>query len=76
MEGGIGKEALEYLDEIYVRKDDCNDRHADTAKEISEITISMAKTNMQLSILVKINAFIATAVGGGLIAAILKLIIK
>jgi hypothetical protein len=64
------------LDDRYVRKDDCNDRHADTAREISELTISQAKINTQLSMLIKINAAELGAVGTAIIAAIMKLVLK
>jgi len=69
-------EDLAQLDNIYVRKDDCSVRHADTAREISELTISQAKINTQLGMLIKINAAELGAVGAAIIAAIMKLILK
>ena len=44
----LTQEDFAQLDNIYVRKDDCNDRHADTAREISELTISQTKINTEL----------------------------
>jgi len=64
------------LDNIYVRKDDCNIRHADTSREISELTISQTKINTQLGMLIKINAAELGAVGTAIVAAIMKLILK
>lgn len=64
------------LDNIYVRKDDCNVRHADTSREISELTISQTKINTQLGMLIKINAAELGAVGTAIVAAIMKVILK
>lgn len=64
------------LDNIYVRKDDCNNRHEETAKEINELTVTQAKINTQLSMLIKINAAELGAVGTAIVAAIMKLILK
>lgn len=62
--------------EIFVRKDDCNDRHSETAKEISELTISQTKINTQLGMLIKISAVELGAVGTAIITAIMELILK
>lgn len=64
------------LDNIYVRKDDCNTRHAETSREISELTISQTKINTQLGMLIKINAAELGAIGTAIVAAIMKLILK
>lgn len=72
----ITQEDFAQLDNRYVLKDDCNDRHSDTAKEISELTISQTKINTQLGMLIKINAAELGAVGTAIIAAIMKLILK
>lgn len=64
------------LDNVYVRKDDCNVRHADTSREISELTISQTKINTQLGMLIKINAAELGAVGTAIVAAIMKVILK
>lgn len=74
--GGISKEAVEYLKEIFVEKDDCNDRHAVTAKEISEIAIAMTKISTQLSMITKLVTSLVLSTGGAIMAAILRLIIK
>ena len=72
----LTQEDFAQLDNRYVLKDDCNDRHLDTAKEISELTISQTKINTQLGMLIKINAAELGAVGTAIIAAIMKLILK
>lgn len=72
----LTQEDFAQLDNIYVRKDDCSDRHAGTAREISELTISQTKINTQLGMLIKINAAELGAIGTAIIAAIMKLIIK
>lgn len=72
----LSQEDLTQLDSIYVRKDDCNDRHVETAKEISELTIAQTKVSTQLSWLIKINAAELGAVGTAIVAAIMKLILK
>lgn len=72
----LTQEDFAQLDNRYVLKDDCNDRHSDTAKEINELTISQAKINTQLGMLIKINAAELGAVGTAIIAAIMKLILK
>lgn len=64
------------LDDKYVRKDDCNDRHEASQKEITEIIIQQTKMNTQLSLLVKICAFTAGGIGTLLIGAIGSLILK
>lgn len=72
----LTQEDFTQLDNRYVLKDDCNERHSDTAKEISELTISQTKINTQLGMLIKINAAELGAVGTAIIAAIMKLILK
>jgi hypothetical protein len=72
----LTQEDFAQLDNRYVLKDDCNDRHSATAKEISELTISQTKINTQLGMLIKINAAELGAVGTAIIAAIMKLILK
>lgn len=72
----LSSEDLQQLDNIYVRKDDCNDRHEGTAKEISELTIAQTKVATQLGWLIKINAAELGAVGTAIVAAIMKLILK
>lgn len=72
----LSQEDISQLKEMFVLKDDCNDRHSDTAKEISELTISQTKINTQLGMLIKINAAELGAVGTAIIAAIMKLILR
>ena len=72
----LTQEDFAQLDNRYVLKDDCNDRHSDTAKEISELTISQTKINTQIGMLIKINSAELGAVGTAIIAAIMKLILK
>lgn len=72
----LTQEDLAQLDNIYVRKDDCTDRHAGTAKEISELTIAQTKMTTQLGMLIKINAAELGAIGTAIVAAIMKLILK
>lgn len=72
----ISKEMLDYLDERYVQKDDCNDRHKAAADEIKEILIVQTRNNTMLNTLVKINSVELGAVATAIIAAIMKLILK
>ena len=69
-------EQLQYLDNLYVKKNDCNDRHTEAAKEITELTVQQAKITTQLSLLIKINSATLGAVGAAIVAAIMKLILK
>lgn len=64
------------LDNIYVRKDDCNDRHEETSKEINELIVAQAKITTQLNMLIKISAAELGAVGTAIVAAIMKAILK
>lgn len=72
----LSSEDLAQLDNIFVRKDDCTDRHTGTAKEISELTIAQTKMTTQLSLLIKIQAAQLGAIGTAIVAAIMKLILK
>lgn len=65
-----------YFDQIYVQKDDCNERHERTEKEINEIAVSQGKISAQLTFLEKISMAELTAVIGLLISAIGKVIFK
>ena len=69
-------EDLLQLDNIYVRKDDCNDRHEKSDRELTEIRIQLAKINAHLSIQNKVMAFVAGGIGTLLIGAIGSLILK
>lgn len=70
------KQIEEHFTNVFVRKDDCNDRHEAQDKEMAEIAVQLAKMNTIQNLLVKINAFTATGIGTLLIGAIGKLIIK
>lgn len=76
MDNMFTTEQINFLESIFVRKDDCNVRHAETMSDLTELKIQQAKTNTLLSILVKVSAFEATALGGLLIGSIGKLILK
>lgn len=74
--GMLTAEDFAILDDKYVRKDDCNDRHIAQEKEITEIIVQQTKMNTQLGLLVKICAFTAGGIGTLLIGAIGSLILK
>lgn len=62
--------------EIFVRKDDCSTKHENLNKEITDIALTLAKTNSQLSILVKICSATLGTCGTAIVAAIMNLILK
>lgn len=64
------------LDDRYVQKDDCNTRHESVNKEVTEITVALAKTNSQLSMLVKICSATLGAVGMAVVGALMSLVLK
>ena len=72
----ITKEDFETLDDRYVKKDDCNDRHADTTKQISDMSIQMTKISTQLGIIIKIISVIGGTVGTAIVGGIVGLILK
>ena len=72
----ITKEMLDYLDERYVKKDACNDRHVELAKELSEVSINQAKIVTDLATIKRINAAELGAVATAIIAAIMNTILK
>lgn len=72
----ITKEMLDYLDERYVKKDACNDRHVELAKEMSEVSINQAKIVTDLTTIKRINAAELGAVATAIIAAIMNTILK
>ncbi len=63
-------------DAKYVQKEECNDRHEKSDKEMAEIHIQLTKMNTILSIQTKVMTFVAGGIGTLLIGAIGKLIIK
>ena len=66
----------EIANEIFVRKDDCNERHADAATELAELKITLTKLTSQMSMLIKgVYATLGTA-GGAIVMAIMNLILK
>lgn len=69
-------EQLQYLDSLYVKRNDCNDRHEKTEKEINEILISQSAISTKLSFIEKLGGFTLTAALGGLIAQICGAVFK
>lgn len=76
MENTDYKELTEFLDERYVRKSDCRERHKETDEKINEMSISLAKNTTQLSAVIKIGSAILVAVIGMLATQIGTLIFK
>lgn len=76
----ISAEDLDYIQEqlkdVFQTKDECNNRHAETGKELNQINISIAQIATKMSMILKFDTFIATAAGGALLTGIFKLIIK
>lgn len=66
----------EHFEKIFVRKDNCNDRHEKTEKEISNILIEQSKANTKLSFIEWLGGFTLTATLGGLIAQICGAVFK
>ena len=66
----------EIANEIFVRKDDCSTKHENLNKGITDIALTLAKTNSQLSILIKISSATLTACGTAIVVAIMNLILK
>ena len=69
-------EQLAYLDSLFVKKNDCSERHEKTEKEISEILITQSSIATKLSFIEKLGGFTLTAALGGLIAQICSVIFK
>lgn len=76
MENLFSAEQLAYLDNLYVKRNDCNDRHEKTEKEINEILISQSAITTKLGFIEKLGGFTLTAALGGLIAQICSAIFK
>lgn len=64
------------LKDIFVSRDDCNDRHTSEAEKITELTVQQAKITTQLGLLIKINSVMLGAVGAAIVGAIMELILK
>lgn len=69
-------EDFEVLDNRYVQKDDCTTRHESVNKEIADVTIALAKTNSQLSMLIKICSATLGATATAIVGALMSLILK
>lgn len=69
-------EDFEVLDNRYVQKDDCTTRHENVNKEIADVTIALAKTNSQLSMLIKICSATLGATATAIVGALMSLILK
>lgn len=70
------KELTELFDERYVRKNDCSERHKETDEKINEMSINLAKSMTQLSVIIKIGSAILVAAIGILATQIGSLIFK
>ena len=76
METLFSAEQLAYLDSLYVRKNDCNDRHERAEQEVREIMIKQEVITTKLAFIEKISWVIATATIGSLVAQIGSVIFK
>lgn len=76
METLFSAEQLAYLDSLYVRKNDCNDRHERSEQEVREIMIKQEVITTKLAFIEKISWVIATATIGSLVAQIGSVIFK
>lgn len=72
----ISKEMQDYLDDRYVRKDACNDRHTELAKDLTEVSVTQATILTKLGNIEKIEAVKLGTVATAIVAAIMKLILK
>lgn len=72
----LSSEDIKTLDDRYVQKDDCNDKHTATAKEISSIATTLVGIGTKLNLLVWIAAAVGglsiTTICGKILASILK----
>ena len=72
----ITKEMLDFLDERYVQKDACNDRHTELAKDLTEVSVTQATILTKLGNIEKIEAVKLGTIATAIVAAIMKLILK
>lgn len=76
----IDRELIDYLDNRYVLKDTCNDKHDKLEHEIAEMRVenstTFAKVITKLSFIEKIDIIAATAIIGILVAKIGAVIFK
>lgn len=72
----LSNDDIKTLDDRYVQKDDCNDRHTATAKEISSIATTLAEIGTKLNLLVWIVGVLGslsiTTICGKILVSILK----
>ena len=64
----IDENDIHRLDEIYVRKDDCNNIQNDVEKKLSNDSTRFAVLEYQQ----KINNWLTTAIAGGIVALVIK----
>ena len=69
-------EQLAYLDSLFVKKNDCSERHERTEKEINEILITQSTVTTKLGFIEKLGGATLVAVLGGFIAQICTLVFK
>lgn len=49
------EDLLRLLDDRYVRRTDCNDRHKESDEKMNQIVITQTQNTTQLSLLMKLN---------------------
>lgn len=64
----IDENDIHRLDEIYVRKDDCNNIQNDVDKKLANDSTRFAVLEYQQ----KINNWLTTAIAGGIVALVIK----
>lgn len=69
-------EQIDYLNGIFVRQKDCDERHDAQDKEIEDIKMQLTKVLTLLSIVLKVLGFVAGGIGTLLIGAIGALIFR
>ena len=69
-------EQLQYLDSLFVKKNDCSERHERTEKEINEILITQSTVTTKLGFIEKLGGATLLAAIGALVAQICSVIFK
>lgn len=64
------------FDMVYVKKDDCSERHKVTEQEINEIKIQIAENTAKLNLILKIGTAAAVGAVGSFATALCSLILK
>ena len=64
----IDENDIHRLDEIYVRKDDCNNIQNDVDKKLANDSTRFAVLEYQQ----KVNNWLTTAIAGGIVALVIK----